>query len=96
VKFFTFTPGSDDPHLSPCEVGGSGSIARSYTFDIRAGGTSEIVGKPEGTGLPQPPRYSFSLDGTGLMISQVSGKIKIERTKGFKSYKEIVKWKELR
>ena len=69
-------------------------MARSYTFDIRTGGTEVIGGTIEGTGMPQPPRYSFSLGGTGLEINQLSGKVKIKKTKGFKSYKEIVKWKE--
>lgn len=93
LKFFTFTPGEGYTE-SPCEIGGTNSIARSYVFDIRTGGTSMIGGTVEGSGMPQPPRYSYSLGGTGMEITQVVGKIKIKEIKGFKSYKEIVKWKE--
>ena len=93
LKFFTFSIGTDTI-LSPCDIGGSGSLARSYIFDIRSGGTAVIGGTIEGTGMPQPPRYSYSLGGTGMEITQVGGKIKIQKTKGFKSYKEIVRWKE--
>jgi hypothetical protein len=94
LKFFTFSPGASDTVYSPCAIGGAGSLARSYTFDIRTGGTEVIAGIIEGTGMPQPPSYSFTLGGKGVEISQLSGKVKIESTKGFKSYKEIVKWKE--
>jgi hypothetical protein len=92
VKFFTFTPG--EVALSTCEIGGSGSVARSYIFDIRTGGTAYIGGTVEETGMPQPPNYSYSLGGTGMEINQVAGKIKVMQKKGFKSFKEIIKWKE--
>lgn len=93
LKFLTFSPGTDTL-VGPCELGGTGSIARSYIFKIRTGETSNIAGTPEGTGIPQPPRYSYSLGGTGVEIIQTSGKIKIKASKSYKSYKEIIKWRE--
>ncbi|MCK4321377.1 hypothetical protein KAX08_02525 [candidate division WOR-3 bacterium] len=92
LKFSTFSTGIDTVP-NPCVIA-LGSIARSYTFDIRTGGTVVIGGTIIGSGIPQSPRYSYSLGGKGMKITQVLGKMKIEETKGFKSYKEIIKWKE--
>jgi hypothetical protein len=94
VKIFTFTPGSSEGSLSPCEIGGAGSLARAYSFHIRTGGTSVIGGIVTGTGMPQPTRYSYSLDGTGMLINQVSGKLIISEGRTYRSFKQIVKWKE--
>ena len=93
LKFFTFSPGSEQIQ-SPCEIGGLSSVARSYAFNIRTGGTAVIGGAVTGAKMPQPARYSFSLDGTGMQISQVSGKIEIKGIRSFGSFREIIKWKE--
>jgi Tfp pilus tip-associated adhesin PilY1 len=92
LMFMTFVPESD-PTASPCDIGVCGN-ARSYSFDIRTGGIAVVGGTLEGGGLPQPPRYSYSLDGTGMRVKQISGKIEIEETKSYKSLKELIRWEE--
>ncbi len=93
LKFLTYTPG-EGYSGGPCEAGGGTGSARSYTFDIRIGGTAVIEGTEIGSGVPQPARYSYSLDGTGMQINHTSGKIEIKKIKSFKSFKELIKWKE--
>ena len=94
LEFLTFSPSSTSLDTLPCEIGGTGSIARSYSFDIRTGGTAVITGTPIGTGIPQAPRYSFSLDGTGKKIRQTSNTMEILDIPPYISFKEITKWKE--
>lgn len=93
LRFYTFSPGSDTT-LGPCDIGGTGSVARSYIFDIRTGGTPHIGGTIEGSGLPQPPSYSYSLGGEGMSSTLIGSKMVNEELESFKSFKEIIKWKE--
>jgi hypothetical protein len=92
LKFSTFSPGAD-ADISPCGICETGQ-SRSYTFNIRTGGVDVIGGIVTGTDIPQPPRYSFALDGSGLVISQSAAKLEIGETRKFKSFREIIKWKE--
>jgi len=92
LRFFTFSPG-DETDISPCGICETGE-ARSYTFDIRTGGIEVIGGIATGAGMPQIPRYSFSLDGTGMVIKKVSSEIEIKKTRSYKSFKELIRWRE--
>ena len=93
LKFYTFTPGAD-PNISPCEIGGQGAQSRIYSFYIRSGGSTNSNGTVTGSGLPQPPRYSYSLGGNGYEIQQNSGNIQIKKISSKISWKEILQWKE--
>ena len=92
LKFYTFTPGSD-PSISPCAIGGQGAQARIYDYYIRNGGSTN-PGVVTGSGLPQPPRYSYSLGGKGYEIQQNSGNVQIKKISSKISWKEILQWKE--
>jgi len=92
LEFYTFSPGGDTL-LGPCDIGGSGSVARSYTFRIKSGG-GNAQGEIVGTGIPQTPSFSFSASGEGTKIIPGGGMIKLEKTGSFTSFREHKLWKD--
>lgn len=93
LKLYTFTPGND-PNISPCEIGGQGAQSRIYNYCLRSGKSTNSNGVVTGSGLPQPPRYSYSLGGKGYQIQQNSGNIQVKKISSSLSWKEILQWKE--
>jgi len=47
-----------------------------------------------GAGIPQAPRYSFSMEGGVLVVHQTSDSILVETGTGYGTLKRILKWKE--
>jgi len=94
LEFYTFSPGDGSSTVSPCDIGGEGSEARSYCFHIRTGGSHNSSGVEMGSGMPQPPSYSFSISGEGKKIIQSGGKIEVQNIGSFMSFREHIQWKD--
>ncbi len=92
LEFYTFSPGGA-VEIGPCEIGGSGSSARSYTFHIRTG-AGNAMGKIIGSGIPQPPSYSSSLSGERKKATPGGGKIKVEKLGSFTSFRQQILWED--
>jgi len=93
LEFYTFSPGGG-AKIGPCDIGGEGSEARSYCFHIRTGGSHNLLGVDAGSGMPQPPSYSFSISGEGKKIIQSGGKIEVKNIGSFMSFREHIQWKD--
>jgi hypothetical protein len=93
LEFYTFSPGGDTV-LGPCDIGGAGSVARSYSFRIKTGYSGHPEGIAVGSGMPQSPSFSFSISGEGVKILPVGGKLKSEETGSFTSFREHKLWKD--
>jgi hypothetical protein len=92
LEFYTFSPGGSS-EVGPCDIAGSGSTARSYSMQIRSGhGNSE--GKEVGSGMPQPPSYSFSISGEGKKVIQTGGTIEVLDIGSFMSFRQHILWKD--
>jgi len=94
LEFYTFSPGGGSSTVGPCDIGGKGSAARSYCFHIRTGGSHNPLGVDAGSGMPQPPSYSFSISGEGKKIIQSGGKIEVKNIGSFMSFREHIQWKD--
>jgi hypothetical protein len=94
LEFSTFSPGGGTVELGPCEIGGSGSSARSYTFRIRTGHSRNPKGKEFASGIPQVPGFNFSGSGEGIKIISSGNEIKFEKTGSFTSFREHILWKD--
>jgi len=92
LEFYTFSPGGA-VEISPCEIGGSGSSARSYTFHIKTG-AGNTGGKVIGTGIPQAPSYSSSLSGERKKATSGGGKIKVEELGSYTSFRQQILWED--
>jgi hypothetical protein len=93
LEFYTFSPGGA-VDIGPCDIGGTGSSARSYTMHIRTGASHNSSGVEVGSGMPQPPSYSFSISGEGKKIIQAGGKIEVVDIGSFMSFRQHILWKD--
>ena len=84
--FSTFEPTES---ASLCNMGSGG--AREYYCQYKTGG-GRI--RNLGSGIPQAPRYSFSMDGEVLVVHQTSDSILVETGTGYGTLKRVLKWKE--
>jgi hypothetical protein len=92
LEFYTFSPGGATD-IGPCDIGGTGSVARSYCLHIRTG-SGNAAGVAIGSGMPQPPSYSFSISGEGKKIIQSGGKIEVKDIGSFMSFRQHILWKD--
>jgi hypothetical protein len=92
LEFYTFSPGGGSA-VGPCDIGGSGSVARSYSFHIRTG-AGNVAGVAVGSGMPQPPSYSFSISGEGKKVIQSGGEIEVKDIGSFMSFRQHILWKD--
>ncbi len=93
LEFFTFSPGGS-AEIGPCDIGGTGSAARSYTMHIRTGNSFNPEGIVMGSGMPQPPSYSFSISGEGKKVVQSGGTIQVLDIGSFMSFRQHILWKD--
>jgi hypothetical protein len=93
LEFYTFSPGGSST-VGPCDIGGQNSTARSYSMHIRTGGSGHPEGIDVGSGMPQPPSYSFSISGEGKKIIQTGGKIEVLDIGSFMSFRQHILWKD--
>ncbi|MBN2543787.1 hypothetical protein JXI42_13080 [bacterium] len=93
LEFYTFSPGGSST-VGPCDIGGQNSTARSYSMHIRTGGSGNPEGVDVGSGMPQPPSYSFSISGEGKKIIQTGGKIEVLDIGSFMSFRQHILWKD--
>jgi hypothetical protein len=93
LEFFTFSPGGS-AEIGPCEIGGTGSAARAYTMHIRTGNSFNPEGIVAGSGMPQPPSYSFSISGEGKKVVQSGGTIQVLDIGSFMSFRQHILWKD--
>ncbi len=84
--FSTFKP---TEFAGDCNMGVGG--AREYYCKYKTGG-GRI--RNLGGGIPQAPRYSFSMEGGVLVVHQTSDSILVETGTGYGTLKRILKWKE--
>jgi Tfp pilus tip-associated adhesin PilY1 len=84
--FSTFVPTESS---GICNIGTGG--AREYYCQYKTGG-GHI--RNLGSGIPQAPRYSFSMDGEVLIVHQTSDSILVETGTGYGTLKRVLKWKE--
>jgi hypothetical protein len=92
LEFYTFSPGGGTD-VGPCDIGGTGSVARSYSFHIRTG-AGNAAGVAVGSGMPQPPSYSFSISGEGKKVIQSGGEIEVKDIGSFMSFRQHILWKD--
>lgn len=92
LEFYTFSPGGG-AEIGPCDIGGANSVARSYSFHIRTG-AGNTAGVAIGSGMPQPPSYSFSISGEGKKIIQSGGKIEVIDIGSYMSFRQHILWKD--
>jgi len=93
LEFYTFSPGGG-VELGPCDIGGANSVARSYSMYIRTGGSANPAGVDVGTGMPQPPGYSYSISGEAKKVIQSGGTIKVVDIGSFMSFRQHILWKD--
>jgi len=91
IMFMTFTPtqvATDDS----CAI--SMGTARLYKYLVNSGWTYAQPWEDIGGGIPQAPRFNFSMDGEGLEVIQTSDSLIVKQTQSLGSLKKILWWKE--
>ncbi|RKZ23387.1 hypothetical protein DRQ23_03170 [bacterium] len=91
IMFMTFTP-TEVATNDSCAM--STGTARLYKYLVNSGWAYAQPWEDVGGGIPQAPRFNFSMDGEGLEVIQTSDSLIVKQTQSLGSLRKILWWKE--